>query len=244
MAQKYILEAQIPNLDGGSDEPQIPNDEILYTSSSGNIVKPNKTNVFGANIVSNTYSNGKGVIKFDRDVTSIGAWAFKDCKGLTSITIPNSVTSIGSNAFDFCTRLTSITIPDSVKSIGNGAFYGCSGLTSITIPNSVKSIAGSAFSYCIGLTAINIPNSVTTIGSLAFYGNDNLHTIIFDKLRGTHLCDMLGVVFKGCPNLKTVIVDSAEDADVIFKKISQDKITFDIVTFVNVDENGVIVKDI
>ena len=32
-------------------------------------------------------------------VTSIGWEAFYDCKGLTSITIPNSVTSIGDSAF-------------------------------------------------------------------------------------------------------------------------------------------------
>ena len=35
-------------------------------------------------------------------VTSIGSFAFCDCTGLTSITIPNSVTSIGSGAFYNC----------------------------------------------------------------------------------------------------------------------------------------------
>ena len=58
-------------------------------------------------------------------VTSIGSYAFFECSGLTSVTIPNSVTSIGSYAFAFCNGLTSITIPNSVTTIGDYAFDGC-----------------------------------------------------------------------------------------------------------------------
>ncbi len=104
------------------------------------------------------------------NVTSVGYWAFGNCSGLTSITIPNSVTSIGNSAFYGCRGLTSITIPNSVTSIGNFAFSGCSGLTSITIPNSVTSINIYAFQGCSGLTSITIPNSVTSIGIGAFTG--------------------------------------------------------------------------
>ena len=43
-----------------------------------------------------------------------------------------SVTSIGEYAFSDCNGLTSVTIPNSVTNIGYGAFYGCSGLTSVT----------------------------------------------------------------------------------------------------------------
>ena len=56
-------------------------------------------------------------------MTSIGESAFRSCKGLTSVTIPNNVTTIGSGAFQWCTSLTSVTIPNSVKSIGDDAFY-------------------------------------------------------------------------------------------------------------------------
>ena len=103
------------------------------------------------------------------NVTSIGSRAFKNCSGLTSITIPSSVTSIGDAAFYDCSGLTSVTIPNSVMSIGNDSFSGCSGLTSITISNSVMSIGDRVFYYCKGLTSITLPSSVTSIGSSAFY---------------------------------------------------------------------------
>ena len=85
-------------------------------------------------------------------VSSIGYYAFYNCRGLTSVTIPNSVTSIRSNAFCDCSSLTSATIPNSVTSIGEEAFYGCSGLTSVTIPNSVTSIGEDAFYGCTTAT--------------------------------------------------------------------------------------------
>ena len=93
-----------------------------------------------------------------KPVTSIGEYAFADCSGLTSITIPNSVISIGNYAFAGCSELTSITIPSSVTSIENYAFVGCSELTSITIPSSVTSIGNYAFGNCSGLKTIYIPN--------------------------------------------------------------------------------------
>ncbi len=86
---------------------------------------------------------------------SIGNYAFRYCKSLTSITIPSSVKSIGYYAFYYCTSLKSVTIPDSVESIGYSAFYNCTSLTSIAIPNSVTSIGNYAFYKCTALTEIN-----------------------------------------------------------------------------------------
>lgn len=180
--------------------------QIWYDSIDSNIVTPALSSVFGANIVSNTYSGGKGVIKFDGDVKTIGDSAFYDCRSLKSITIPNSVVSIGSQAFSYCTSLESITIPDSVTSIEWYAFAGCESLISVTIPDSVMTIRYHAFSDCYsltefkgkfaedngrilvidgvlvafapaGLTEYAIPDSVTTIGDGAFANCDNLTSI-------------------------------------------------------------------
>lgn len=68
-------------------------------------------------------------------VKIIGAEAFKDCKSLTNVTIPDSVTSIGAWAFHGCKSLTNITIPDSVTTIGKSAFHRCTELIEVIIKN-------------------------------------------------------------------------------------------------------------
>ena len=153
-----------------------PSNQIWYTSSNSNTIQPYNTNIFGANIISNTYDS-KGVITFDGDVTTIGKSAFYNCKSLTSVNIPDSVTTIGNSAFYGCSVLTSVTIGDSVTTIGEQAFYNCYSLTSVTIPDSVTTIGNSAFYYCNSLTSVTIPDSVTTIGDDAFYYCNSLTSV-------------------------------------------------------------------
>ena len=63
---------EIPLIKGSGPEPvPVPNDEIWYTSTDGNIVTPYSVDALPS-IVSNTYVDGKGIIKFATDVTSIG----------------------------------------------------------------------------------------------------------------------------------------------------------------------------
>lgn len=83
-------------------------------------------------------------------------------KSVTEVVIPSEiegypVTSIGEYAFCDCTGLTSVTIPNSVTTICRKAFYGCSGLTSITIPSSVIRIAPLAFRWCSKLSDVRFP---------------------------------------------------------------------------------------
>lgn len=116
-----------------------------------------------------------------RTVKSIGDNAFKDCIGITSITIPVSVTSIGYEAFSGCTKLENIYYTGDIAS-----WCKISGLNNLltslrtlyingnkiegnlNIPNNVTSIGSYSFSFCDKLTDITIPNSVTSIGNDAF----------------------------------------------------------------------------
>ena len=137
-----------------------PKNEIWYTSKDGTIVEPHEfakkyiSQVFGANIVSNTYEDGKGVIVFDADVKYLGMRAFQDNCNLTSISIPEDVTAINKWSFYNCTNLSSITIPWSVTDIVEYAFANCTSLTSIIIPDNVVKIGRNAFYNCTSLTSI------------------------------------------------------------------------------------------
>ena len=114
-------------------------------------------------------------------------YAFENCDGLTSVTIPDGVTSIGSSAFKDCRSLESVTITDSVTSIGSSAFSYCSSLTSITVSsgNSVYHSSGNCLidtekkELVLGCQTSVIPNdgSVTSIGDRAFRGCSSLTSI-------------------------------------------------------------------
>ena len=144
------------------------NNEIWYTSTDGNIITPYRTDAFGANIVSNTYKNGQGVMTFDSPVTSIGYEAFYEDTSLESITIPDSVTSIGIDAFNCCFSLESVSLGNGVTLIRTSAFYGCVSLENITFPEGITAIGDYAFSVCRTLESITIPNGVASIGFEAF----------------------------------------------------------------------------
>lgn len=115
------------------------NNEIWYTTTDGNIITP--TSTLGLTITSNTYVNGKGVMTFSADVTSIP-----------------------SKMFHYAYNLSSVTIPDSVEYINTMAFSG-SGLKKITIGEGVVDIDDKAFNNCSNLEVYCKPLTPPTLGS-------------------------------------------------------------------------------
>ena len=137
----------------------------FYGDSSGQYTLFRKGTVANENMV---YANCVRAIRLGGGITSIGGYAFINCRSLTSVTIPSSVMSIGTYAFYYCYSLVSVTIPSGVTSIWDSAFNYCYSLTSVMIPSSVTSIGAYAFQHCYVLASITIPSGVTSIGGYAF----------------------------------------------------------------------------
>lgn len=146
----------------GSEEYIDPTWQITYTSTDGNIVTPYSVN-FGANIVSNEYIDGQGVITFDGPVKKIGSSAFRSCSTLTSITLPNSATSIDMWAFSDCPFLSSVIVGNRVAEIGMLAFEYSTSLSSITLRSTTPPALFAVDSLSSSITAIYVPS--TTVSS-------------------------------------------------------------------------------
>ena len=178
--------------------------EIWYTSTDGMVVNPTLSSAFDATIVSNTYENGKGVIKFDGPITMIGEGAFEGVYSpntrLQSITIPEGVTTIGLRAFRYCYDLTEVNLPESLTTIEERAFIYCN-FKSIDIPDAVTFIGVQAFDST-SLTSVVIPDNVTVVGRMAFGYCDYLESITFGK----SVVEIGEAVCEYCEKLTNVVI--------------------------------------
>ncbi len=129
-------------------------DNIRYSVLNKNSVKVVNNSYSGDVIIPSTVAFGNTFT-----VTIIGE-AFKDCSGLTSVTIPDSVESIDADAFNNCTGLTSVMLGNGITSIGSTAFSNCTNLATLNIKAAVPPGMGSnVFRLCIALETIYVPSA-------------------------------------------------------------------------------------
>ena len=137
----------------------------------------------GSTVTGVTNKNGIGVINIPKGITVIAANAFKDFKGLRSLTISDSVTSIGNGFADGCDGLTGISVAlnNSSYASRNGIFYRQNGeilwvspsigtthsTGDLRIPSGVKTIPRGMFENR-KIWNIVIPETVTSIADRAF----------------------------------------------------------------------------
>ena len=147
-------------------------------------------------------------------VTSIGSYAFSDCKMLTSIEIPSSISCVGICAFIYSENIKSVYIDsisdflniifdsDTSTPLFNGGNLYLNGnlVEHVEIPDSVSTIENYAFRGCKSLISVKISNSVTSIGRGAFSDCSSLSGIdIPDSV--TSIGDG---AFSGCSSLNNI----------------------------------------
>ena len=207
--RNHILPMEAFGFDGVREQP---NNEIWYTATAK--VTPYKTDVLGANIVSNEWDSttGEGVITFDGDVIEIGKSAFYNITSLTSLTIPNSVASIVPQSIYRCSKLkafySTFATEDNRCLVVNGVLtsFAPNGIAEYSIPNSVTSIGNHTFAYCSELTSVTIPDSVTSIGNYAFTQCTKLSNVVIGNGISSLATD--NNIFSDC-SLESVTIPSS-----------------------------------
>ena len=135
-------------------------------------------------------------------VTSIGIYAFKYCRKLERIEIPNTVKEIRTGAFSYCSSLDNIVIPNSIDWIWGDVFYYCTSLKNITLPESITGISGCAFEECNSLESIIIPSKVDSINDGTFRNCRKLKTVVLPE----GLVEIAVQAFWGCASLTDLTI--------------------------------------
>ena len=150
--------------------------QIWYTAMQQSAIET-AFRIADAEIVSNNFRNGVGIIEFDSAISVVNKNAFYGCKNLVSVTLPEGVRSIEDYAFAICKNLITVTLPDSVQNIGTCAFEGCSSLQNINLCNGITNISKYAFARCTRLKSLTLPDSITTLSEGLLSGCKNLTKI-------------------------------------------------------------------
>lgn len=134
------------------------------------------------------------------DGVKIAAGAFKGCKNICSLILPNDISAIRDYTFWGCNSLKEFDIPNNVKKIGNYAFKHCRSLQMVRLPDTLKSIGKGAFTNCIRLTHVtNMENTnLFVLSNNLFESCINLESIKLPK----SITLIKGHVFKDCHSLK------------------------------------------
>ena len=165
-------------------------------------------------------------LQYFTSIDEIGAETFKQCKNLTSITIPQNVIWIEESAFSGCNSLVDIIIPTDVTWIGDSAFLNCNKLENITIPNNVTVLGSAAFQGCTNLTTAIISNNITKIGSTTFSGCSSLTQIVIPQ----NVTSIGSSAFSNCNKLTeiycTPTIPPTLDGNTVFNSIASNAVFY------------------
>jgi hypothetical protein len=119
-------------------------------------------------------------VRVHSSVRAIQAYAFANCRKLSTVILNHGLEEIGHGAFANCTSLINIAIPPTVRVIKAQAFDGCYELKAAILNNGLEEIGAHAFLRCMSLVHITIPLTVRAIKDGAFRKCKRLLTVILN----------------------------------------------------------------
>ena len=177
MECKELTKARLPE---GLEE--IPAHIFRSCGKLSDFVMPNSVNSIAENAfegcVSLTHFNETNSLE---NIRFIGGYAFCGCKNLQfgDLKLSEELQWLGVGyAFGQCHGITSVTIPSNLHTIPWETFDNCINLSKVVIKDGVDVLGSDCFSEC-NLTSVVIPASVVEIQYRAFYGNNKLTAIYF-----------------------------------------------------------------
>lgn len=200
------LQAQVPDIIYDA----IPDNEIWYISNDNAVAPLAKKVVFGANVVSNTYADGVGIIKFDNPVSTIDAkgGVMFESGAIGKIVLPGKLESIKGNPFRMLPELTEFigkfASPDGKCLVADGVLcsFAQYGVGEYAVPEGVKSIGPMAFYDNMFLRKIVIPEGVLRIDDEAFYCNKEVLSVLEEVHLPSTLRHMGKYAFARCRSIK------------------------------------------
>lgn len=154
-----------------------------------------------------TWYDYRDVIKnvyIESGATSIGAYAFYNCKSLALIDIPSTVTTIGTYAFGYCESLRGVVLPDAITVFNAGVFYNCKSLEYINPSLNTTTFGDYAFAGCEKLAQFDLGSKVTSIGKYAFYNCKKFTSVSISNKS----CKIGDYAFLNCTSLEKFTVVS------------------------------------
>lgn len=214
------------------DPTAIPDNEIWYVMTDGTVYDVYQTTEqyghqpFDAKVISNTYENGYGIIKFDAPVTKINDHTFGNgwAANMTELYLPDCIEYIGTGAIRL-TGLTTLHIPKNLKCVDSyglnnpnlqsfsGEYvsedgkcviidgflcgFAPKGITEYSIPEGVKIIDSYAFSW-YEIEEVSFPEGLEYIGGDAFCECKNLKSVTLPS----SLQELHSYAFRGCTSIE------------------------------------------
>ena len=178
----------------------------LYGPKEGGNWRDNFISLIPPEIRSSDYEIGNDEETGEQSLTK---WFLKTIRKLdmNSVEELRNVKGIGQEVFKDCDKLKSIIIGENVKIIGLRVFNGMLGLKEVILNKNLEKIGRYSFAGA-GISSIIIPKSVTEINYAAFYGCQNLKTIIMESQNPPILIkdNIEPDVFKDTPQTKIIYV--------------------------------------